>query len=86
MFIDIFSMAYLCHQDHKSVLMNFINDAVITYSYFVKIIVSLHFCYRRGRKIFSEGVEFPLYSYQFLLRECSQILFDSGSERYCVGH
>ena len=27
-FIDVFSVADLCHQDHKGVIMNFINDAV----------------------------------------------------------
>ena len=71
MFIDVFSVADLYHQDHKSVIMNFINDAVISRSYFVKIVVSLHFCYSRVRQIFSEGVDFPLYSYQFLLGKCS---------------
>ena len=62
-FIDVCSVADICHQDHKSILMNFVNDAVISRSCFVKLVVSLHFCYSRIRKIFSEGVYFPLYSY-----------------------
>ena len=79
LFIDVFSVADLYHQDHMSVIMNFINDTVISRSYFVKLVISLHFCYSRVRKIFREGVDFPLYSYP-------QILFDSGSELYCVCH
>ena len=85
-FINVFSVADLCHQDHKGIIMNFVNDAVISRSCFVKLVVSLHFCYSRVRKIFSEGVYFPLYSYQFLLGKRSQILFDSGPELYCVCH
>ena len=63
MFIDVFSVADLYYKNHKSVIMNFINDAVISRSYFVKIIVSLHFCCSLVWQIFSEGVDFPLYSY-----------------------
>ena len=70
-FIDVFSVADLYHQDHKSVIMNFINDAVISHSYFVKLVVSLHFCYSRVRQIFSESIDFPLYSYQFLVGKSS---------------
>ena len=52
LFIDVFSVADLYHQDHKSVIMNFINDTVISRPYFVKLVVSLHLCYGRVRKIF----------------------------------
>ena len=37
-FIDVFSVADLCHQDHKSIIMNFVNDAVISRSYFVILV------------------------------------------------
>ena len=31
-FVDVFSVAYLCHQDDKSVILDFINDTVISRS------------------------------------------------------
>ena len=85
-FIDVFSVADFRHQDYMSVIMNFINDAVISHSYFVKLVVSLHFCYSRIRQIFNQGVDFTLYSYKILVGKGSQILLDIGSELYCVCH
>jgi len=51
MFLDVFSMTDLCHQDHKGIIMNFINNAIISRSDFVKIVVALHFCEESGARL-----------------------------------
>jgi len=86
MFVDVFSMTDLCHQDHKGIIMNFINNSIISRSDFVKIVVALHFCCSRVRQVFSKSINFSLYSSQFLFGKLFQVFFNIGSELYCVYH
>jgi len=81
-FVDVFSMTDLCHQDHKGIIMNFINNSIISRSDFVKIVVALHFCCSRVRQVFSKSINFSLYSSQFLFGKLFQVFFNIGSELY----
>ncbi len=86
MFVDVFSVTDFCYQVHKGIIMNLIDNAVISRPYFMEIVATFHFCCSRVRQIFSKSVDFPLYSYQFLFWEFLQTFFDGGSELYRVCH
>lgn len=68
-FVNVFSMANLHHENYQQVSMNLIDNAIISCSHFMKIIVALQFGCGWIRKIIAEFVNFFLNAQQLPFRE-----------------
>jgi hypothetical protein len=51
-FINVFPVPYFYNKDDKSIIMNFINNPIVTRSHFMKRIITFHFGGMGGRQIF----------------------------------
>ncbi len=66
-FINVFAVSDFHDKDDRPILMNFINNPIITSTNPMKSIVAFHFCSSWVRRIFSKIIYFLFDSPQFSL-------------------
>jgi len=85
-FIYIFPVTNFYDKDDKPFTMNFVNYPIITRSYFMKRMASLHFGCRRLRQILGYFVNLFLDPLQVFLGQLFEALQDSGPELNRIFH